>query len=156
MPIYEYELIEGTCDVCPGRFEARQWMKDEPLAVCPRCQKPVRRLISRVAIHRPTTATDLKSQGMTRLVRRDKGVYEIEGANSGIVDLSRHIEAQEQHQADENVYDLSDYAPADVGSPPDMEPKQAAGVEAPLKRQPDTKFQSLPFYDMTRVQPDQA
>lgn len=39
MPTYEYE-----CTQCSHRFEAFQSMKDAPLAECPQCQGPVRRL----------------------------------------------------------------------------------------------------------------
>lgn len=41
MPIYEY-----LCEKC-GEFENSQPIKSTPLAKCPTCQKPVRRLISR-------------------------------------------------------------------------------------------------------------
>jgi putative FmdB family regulatory protein len=40
VPIYEYE-----CDACRSRFERRQGFHDEPVAECPECQGPVRRLI---------------------------------------------------------------------------------------------------------------
>lgn len=41
MPIYEYQ-----CDTCSYKFEVKQSMKDDPIAACERCGKPVRRLIS--------------------------------------------------------------------------------------------------------------
>lgn len=41
MPIYEYQ-----CDSCSYQFEVKQSIKDDPLAACERCGKPVRRLIS--------------------------------------------------------------------------------------------------------------
>ena len=41
MPIYEYQ-----CDTCSYKFEVKQSIKDEPIAACERCGKPVRRLIS--------------------------------------------------------------------------------------------------------------
>ena len=40
MPTYEYQ-----CDSCSHAFEQYQSIKDEPIKVCPVCQKPVRRLI---------------------------------------------------------------------------------------------------------------
>ena len=40
MPTYEYE-----CASCGFRFEARQTMRDAPLATCPDCGGAVRRLI---------------------------------------------------------------------------------------------------------------
>lgn len=41
MPIYEYQ-----CDTCSYKFEVKQSIKDDPIAACERCGKPVRRLIS--------------------------------------------------------------------------------------------------------------
>ena len=41
MPIYEYQ-----CDGCSYRFEVKQSIKDDPLSICERCGKTVRRLIS--------------------------------------------------------------------------------------------------------------
>jgi putative FmdB family regulatory protein len=45
VPIYEY-----LCEVCAHKFEVKQSMKDEPIATCERCGKPVQRLISSPAI----------------------------------------------------------------------------------------------------------
>lgn len=45
MPIYEY-----LCGECAYRFEIKQSIKDEPIATCERCGKPVKRLISSPAI----------------------------------------------------------------------------------------------------------
>ena len=45
MPIYEYQ-----CEYCRDRFEFKQSIKDDPLTACPRCGKPVQRLISSPAI----------------------------------------------------------------------------------------------------------
>jgi len=41
MPTYEYE-----CKSCGHSFDAFQNMKDEPLKICPECNKEVRRLIN--------------------------------------------------------------------------------------------------------------
>ena len=40
MPTYEYE-----CKSCSHRFEIFQNMSDQPLKICPKCGKNVRRLI---------------------------------------------------------------------------------------------------------------
>ena len=45
MPIYEY-----LCEGCAHKFEVKQSMKDDPIATCERCGKPVQRLISSPAI----------------------------------------------------------------------------------------------------------
>lgn len=47
MPIYEYRAVKGGCAYCRRRFEVRQGMDKPPLAVCPRCGVPVRKLVSR-------------------------------------------------------------------------------------------------------------
>jgi putative FmdB family regulatory protein len=45
VPIYEY-----LCEGCAYTFEAKQSIKDDPIATCERCGKPVKRLISSPAI----------------------------------------------------------------------------------------------------------
>ncbi len=42
MPVYEYE-----CSGCKKIFEIQQRIADAPLAVCPECGAPVRKMISR-------------------------------------------------------------------------------------------------------------
>ncbi len=92
MPVYEYEHAD-PCECPMGRqFEWRQSMNDPHLTTCPTCGRPVRRLVSMVAISTPKTASDLKNLGFTKLVRRDKGVYENVTATDGesrIWDVSR-------------------------------------------------------------------
>jgi putative FmdB family regulatory protein len=41
VPTYEYR-----CKMCGHQFEAFQRMSDEPLKECPKCGKPVERMIS--------------------------------------------------------------------------------------------------------------
>jgi putative FmdB family regulatory protein len=45
VPIYEY-----VCESCAFRFERKQSMKEDPVATCERCGKPVTRLISSPAL----------------------------------------------------------------------------------------------------------
>jgi putative FmdB family regulatory protein len=45
VPIYEY-----LCEGCAYKFEVKQSIKDDPLAICERCGKKVIRLISTPAI----------------------------------------------------------------------------------------------------------
>ena len=47
MPIYEYRAVKGGCEYCRQRFEIRQKMTEPPLASCPQCKAPVKRLFSR-------------------------------------------------------------------------------------------------------------
>ena len=78
MPIYEYEVEGGACDICGGRFELRRPMDREPLTDCPLCRKPVHKVISQVSTTKSQSASvsDAKAAGFTVLERRDKGVYE--------------------------------------------------------------------------------
>jgi len=79
MPIYEYEVADGDCKVCGGRFELRRPVDAEPLARCPLCRKAVRKVISAPntpKVAKPFSVSDAKRAGFTILERRDKGVYE--------------------------------------------------------------------------------
>ncbi len=79
MPIYEYELQDGDCKICGGRFELRRPMGREPLKACPLCKKPVRKVVSAANTPRaskPLSVSDAKSAGFQVLKRRDEGVYE--------------------------------------------------------------------------------
>ena len=79
MPIYEYEVEGGDCNLCGGRFELRRPADREPLQDCPVCRRPVHKLISQVSTPnktKPPSISDAKAAGFTVLERRDKGVYE--------------------------------------------------------------------------------
>lgn len=81
MPIYEYELVEGECKVCSGRFELRRPVDRPPLTHCPLCKKAVRKVISSVntpKVTKPLSVTDAKKAGFSVYTKRDKGVYERE------------------------------------------------------------------------------
>lgn len=79
MPIYEYELTDGDCHTCGGRFELRRPVDREPLTHCPLCRKAVRKVIGQVnspKVLKPVSISDAKKAGFTVLERRDTGVYE--------------------------------------------------------------------------------
>jgi putative FmdB family regulatory protein len=79
MPLYEYELCEGDCAVCGGKFTLRRPVKAAPLTQCPACRKPVRKIISTFNSPvklKPTSVTDAKKAGFTVLKRIAKGEYE--------------------------------------------------------------------------------
>lgn len=82
MPTYEYEH-EGDGCALGKRFEHRQSIKEPALTACPDCGKPVRRLISRTFASVPKSDRQMKEAGFTKLVRRDKGVYENVTAREG-------------------------------------------------------------------------
>lgn len=75
MPVYEYEHVGKGCKL--GReFDWTQPITDKAMKQCPECGRAVNRLISLPNIATPTTDTELKSMGFTKLVKRDTGVYE--------------------------------------------------------------------------------
>ncbi len=79
MPIYEYELREGDCKVCGGRFTLRRPLNAKELTHCPACKKPVRKIISTFNTPtklKPLSVTDAKKAGFSVLKRLGKGEYE--------------------------------------------------------------------------------
>ena len=79
MPLYEYELCEGSCAVCGGRFTLRRPVSAPPLTKCPACKKAVRKVISPFntpKILKPVSVSDAKKAGFTVLKRLGKGEYE--------------------------------------------------------------------------------
>ena len=79
MPIYEYELCEGDCVVCGGKFTLNRPLSAKPLTHCPACKKPVRKIISGFSTPhklKPLSITDAKKAGFTVLKKVSKGEYE--------------------------------------------------------------------------------
>jgi len=76
MPLYEYELCEGDCVVCGGKFTLRRPLSAAPLTQCPACKKPVRRVWSTFNSPRTVSISDAKKAGFTVLKRVGKGEYE--------------------------------------------------------------------------------
>lgn len=79
MPIYEYELCEGSCAVCGGRFTLRRPLSAKPLTHCPACKKPVRKIFSSFntpSITKPVSISDAKKAGFTVLKKVGRGEYE--------------------------------------------------------------------------------
>ncbi len=79
MPLYEYELCEGGCAACGGRFTLRRPLSAKPLTHCPACKKPVRKIISSFntpTITKPVSISDAKKAGFSVLKRVNKGEYE--------------------------------------------------------------------------------
>jgi putative FmdB family regulatory protein len=79
MPIYEYELCEGSCVVCGGRFSLSRPLSAPELTRCPACKKPVRKLIS--TFHspvklKPLSVSDAKKAGITVLKPGGQPEYE--------------------------------------------------------------------------------
>ena len=79
MPFYEYELCEGECKACGGRFTLRRPITAPDLKACPACKKPVRKVISSFSSPqklKPLSISDAKSAGFTVLKKTGKGEYE--------------------------------------------------------------------------------
>jgi len=79
VPIYEYELVDGDCHVCQGRFELRRPLSRPELTQCPLCKKAVRKIVSPVnspTLSKPVSLSDAKKAGFTILEKKDKGTYE--------------------------------------------------------------------------------
>jgi putative FmdB family regulatory protein len=79
MPLYEYELCEGGCKVCGGRFTLRRPLSAPELTKCPACKKPVRKIISGFSTPhklKPLSISDAKKAGFTVLKKVSKGEYE--------------------------------------------------------------------------------
>ena len=79
MPLYEYELCEGDCKVCGGKFTLNRPLSAKPLTNCPACKKPVRKIISGFSTPhklKPLSITDAKKAGFTVLKKVSKGEYE--------------------------------------------------------------------------------
>jgi putative FmdB family regulatory protein len=76
MPLYEYELCDGSCTVCGGKFALRRPLKAPELTQCPACKKPVRKIISTFNTLKPVSISDAKKAGFTVLKRVNKGEYE--------------------------------------------------------------------------------
>ena len=79
MPYYEYELCEGNCVICGGKFTLRRTLKAPEVTACPACKKPVRKIISTFNSPiklKPLSTSDAKKAGFTVLKRLSKGEYE--------------------------------------------------------------------------------
>ncbi len=76
VPLYEYELCEGECKVCGGKFTLRRPISAKPLTQCPACKKLVRRVFSTFNSPRSLSISDAKKAGFTVLKRVNNGEYE--------------------------------------------------------------------------------
>ena len=76
MPLYEYQLREGDCKVCGGKFVLRRPLSAAPLTQCPACKKPVRKVLSTFNSPRTLSISAAKKAGFSVLKRVSKGEYE--------------------------------------------------------------------------------
>jgi len=82
MPIYEYRATGDGCEHCRNGFEIMQSISEAPLSKCPKCQVPVRRLVSQ--FHACVIETS------DEVVRTEKKIkdYEKEGRWSHAAELA--------------------------------------------------------------------
>jgi putative FmdB family regulatory protein len=79
MPLYEYELCEGDCSICGGKFTLRRPVSAPQLTQCPLCKKPVRKVLSGFntpKLTKPVSFSDAKKAGFTVYKKLSKGEYE--------------------------------------------------------------------------------
>lgn len=79
MPLYEYELCDGNCAACGGRFTLRRPMSAQELTACPACRRPIRKVITGFntpSQTKPLSISDAKKAGFTVLKRVSRGEYE--------------------------------------------------------------------------------
>jgi putative FmdB family regulatory protein len=76
MPLYEYELCEGDCKVCGGKFTLNRPLSATPLTNCPACRKPVRKIFSTFNSLKGNEIARAKNAGFSVLKKVDKGKYE--------------------------------------------------------------------------------
>ena len=85
MPLYDYAPRSGKCKRCKGRFEVMQRLAEPKLRRCPRCSKPVERLISKAALGGKYSVSDskVKQLGLTKYKKAGDGVYERTAGSGG-------------------------------------------------------------------------
>ena len=79
MPFYEYELCEGDCTICGGKFTLKRPLSAPELTKCPLCKKPVRKIISSFSTPtklKPVSVSQAKNAGFTVFKKVSKGEYE--------------------------------------------------------------------------------
>ena len=76
MPIYEYEVCEGGCVVCGGKFTLRRPLSAKELTNCPACKKPVRKVFSTFNSPKKISISAAKKAGFQVFKKLGKGEYE--------------------------------------------------------------------------------
>ena len=80
MPIYEYQAKNPAlgCDYCRNPFEVCQTVNEQPLTVCPKCEGPVTKLISKPAKPQKNilTSGNIADKGFVQYKKSGKGYYE--------------------------------------------------------------------------------
>jgi hypothetical protein len=76
VPIYEYRHLKDS-GTCPEHFEIIELAQKKPLTSCPKCGRPVERILSIFSgKSNILSPSNLKEKGFTKLVKdREKGGY---------------------------------------------------------------------------------
>ena len=79
MPIYEYQSAgEAHCPHCQPGFETLQKLSDESLSSCPKCEAPIKRVISAPNVGKAGPSLEpgnLEKHGFTQYRKSKKGEY---------------------------------------------------------------------------------
>lgn len=112
MPIYEYELIDDDCLMCPGRFSAIQGIEDANLEHCPSCGLPCKRVVSQVSIsmRQGLSASRAADKGFTTWKKVRAGEWEkVDGPGvDAIVGSKEDIAAVKEEKATGGKLDLDE------------------------------------------------
>ena len=77
MPIYQYKPVKKCLGQCKNGFDLIQSMQDKVLTQCPQCGAPVKKVPALCAGGvQMLSDGHLRDKGFTKLVKKDKGVYE--------------------------------------------------------------------------------
>ena len=112
MPVYEYELLDGECQMCPGRFEALQSLDEPALEHCPGCGLACKRVVSKASFSmrgRPD-AEKAGRLGFTTWKRAKRGEWEkVAGPGvDAIVSSEEDFESVEQEGKTPYLIDLDE------------------------------------------------
>ena len=85
MPTYRYRSKDESidCDTCTEGFEVMQAISEAPLASCPSCDVPIRRVIGRIQAltnrrwntKKMLSDGNLKRLGFKKMVKQSNGKY---------------------------------------------------------------------------------
>ena len=113
MPIYEYQAkdCKKACTCCRAPFEVLQRIDEEPLARCPECGSPVKKVIS--WCHSAVTDTAPEHQRVERKIKE----YESAGMWSHAAELAdTHSEKAGDHDMKMRALDNYKKAGYDLGT----------------------------------------
>lgn len=110
MPVYEYELIDDDCLMCPGRFSAIQGLDEDALKHCPSCGLPCKRVVSQMSFSTKArhSASRAAEKGFSTWKKVREGEWEkVDGPGvDAIVGSKEDIAAVKEEKKSGKVLDL--------------------------------------------------